>query len=208
MYIWRRRLQQYGPRLDKPYDFYFWVEEARREIRARGETPVELAAEPLGSEIAPPSKGPAAEAPSVPDPDPAGRIVRDPGLVRLEPSVTPGSVRPGARVRVRVAFRLDATSKAHWNNEAGGLTLSVRLPDGLRLVEGTFVHPRPGAAESQEPRILEFEAAVGDSHAPGPVEVPAYAVYDVCEDVNGVCRHLRQDLRIRFLVDPAAVPLK
>ncbi|MFQ5926813.1 MAG: hypothetical protein ACE5MH_05200, partial [Terriglobia bacterium] len=24
-YIWRRRIQQYGPRLDKPYPFYDWV---------------------------------------------------------------------------------------------------------------------------------------------------------------------------------------
>ena len=42
-YIWRRRIQQYGPRLIKPYPFYDWVEQAAREIRARGETPVELA---------------------------------------------------------------------------------------------------------------------------------------------------------------------
>ena len=33
-YIWRRRIQQYGPRLDKPYSFYDWVGEARREIMA------------------------------------------------------------------------------------------------------------------------------------------------------------------------------
>ena len=36
-YIWRRRIQQYGPRLDKPYNFYFWVEQAKKEITARGE---------------------------------------------------------------------------------------------------------------------------------------------------------------------------
>jgi len=29
-YIWRRRIQQFGPRLDKPYDFYFWVEQAQK----------------------------------------------------------------------------------------------------------------------------------------------------------------------------------
>ncbi|MEL6527368.1 MAG: hypothetical protein AAFQ07_16825, partial [Chloroflexota bacterium] len=38
-YIWRRRIQQYGPRLDKPYSFYDWVSDARSEIEARGETP-------------------------------------------------------------------------------------------------------------------------------------------------------------------------
>ena len=28
-YIWRRRIQQYGPRLDKPNSFYDWVNQAR-----------------------------------------------------------------------------------------------------------------------------------------------------------------------------------
>ncbi|MEK6246557.1 MAG: hypothetical protein N2C12_00155, partial [Planctomycetales bacterium] len=35
-YIWRRRIQQYGPRLIKPYPFYDWVEQAREVVRSRG----------------------------------------------------------------------------------------------------------------------------------------------------------------------------
>jgi hypothetical protein len=207
MYVWRRRLQQYGPRLDQPYDFYFWVEEARRDIVSRGEKPVELAAEPRGSEVAPPGKasGPAG---GIPDPDPAGRIVRDPGLVEAEPTVTPGKVPPGGRVRVRVAFRPTGDSKPHWNNEAGGLVLSVRLPAGVTLAEGTFAYLRPQASESDELRILEFEVAVAPGAAAGAVELPAYALYDVCEEKGGVCRHLRRDLPLRFEVDPKAVPIR
>ncbi|MCH8054071.1 MAG: tetratricopeptide repeat protein, partial [Planctomycetes bacterium] len=45
-YIWRRRIQQYGPRLDKPYNFYSWVEQARSEIKARGEQAAQLAGGP------------------------------------------------------------------------------------------------------------------------------------------------------------------
>lgn len=56
-YIWRRRIQQYGPRLDKPYRFYDWVARARKGIAARGETPVPLAVEPAGAEIAHPEIG-------------------------------------------------------------------------------------------------------------------------------------------------------
>ena len=44
-YIWRRRIQQYGPRQDKPYPFYDWIETAQREIRERGEQPIELSAD-------------------------------------------------------------------------------------------------------------------------------------------------------------------
>ena len=51
-YIWRRRIQQYGPRLEKPYDFYSWVKQARKEIEERREKPVKLVFEPMGTEIA------------------------------------------------------------------------------------------------------------------------------------------------------------
>ena len=56
-YIWRRRIQQYGPRLDKPYPFYDWVPEAERAIRELGQTPIELPVRPDGAEIAKPMKG-------------------------------------------------------------------------------------------------------------------------------------------------------
>lgn len=207
-YIWRRRIQQFGPRLDKPYDFYFWVEQARREIRARGETPVELAAEPMGSEIAPPSKGEAAAAVTIPDPDPQGKIARDDRFVMPEPAVTPARVRPGARVRVRVTFRLNEALKPHWNNEEDALALSVKLPAAVTLVEGAFKHPRPKEAESRELRVLEFEAAVAKDAPAGRIEVPAYAVYGVCEDLNGTCRYLRRDLTIVLVVDPEAPKLQ
>ena len=36
-YIWRRRIQQYGPRLDKPYAFYDWIEAAEKDLHARGQ---------------------------------------------------------------------------------------------------------------------------------------------------------------------------
>jgi hypothetical protein len=39
-----RRIQQYGPHLDKPYAFCDWVNEARTTIADRGETPVLLIA--------------------------------------------------------------------------------------------------------------------------------------------------------------------
>jgi tetratricopeptide (TPR) repeat protein len=55
-YIWRRRIEQYGPRLTKPYAFYDWVEQAKAEILRRGETPARLSVEPYGSELAGPLK--------------------------------------------------------------------------------------------------------------------------------------------------------
>ncbi len=209
-YIWRRRIQQFGPRLDKPYDFYFWVEQARKDILARGEKPVDLVVEPMGSEVAAPAKADAGAgaAVQIPDPDPKGRIHRDDRFVTAEPAVTPARVRPGARIRVRVTFRLNEALKTHWNNEGDPLALSIKLPEGVAIVEGTFVGPKPKEATSLEVRVLEYEAAVAANTPAGSLEIQGYAIYDVCEDVDGTCRHVRRDIKAGFTVDPAAPKLQ
>ncbi len=71
-YIWRRRIEQYGPRLDKPYPFYDWVTEAETAVRKRGDTPVSLPVRPDGSEIAKPSKVFATQKELPKNPDPRG----------------------------------------------------------------------------------------------------------------------------------------
>lgn len=63
-YIWRRRIQQYGPRLDQPYDFYAWCPGAYRELSlepgftfegALHLTPTELAAPPVDERVVVPA---------------------------------------------------------------------------------------------------------------------------------------------------------
>jgi len=207
-YIWRRRIQQYGPRLDKPYNFYFWVEQARRDITARGDTPVTLRAEPRGSELAPPANGAAAPAPALLDPDPGAKLPADTDpLIQIESLVTPARVQPGKRVRVRVTFRPRRTDPPWWNNGAEGLQLAVTLPKGWEIAEGTFSYPLPKEEESREIRVLEFEATVPHAATAGTVTMPAYACYDVCEDTAGVCIRLRQPFSLSVTIDPAATRL-
>src|SRR5277367_3947434 len=76
-YIWRRRTEQYGPRLAKPYAFYDWVVQAKAEVSRRGETPVPLTVEPHGSELAGPVRDVLAQAAGPLEPDPNGQIHRD-----------------------------------------------------------------------------------------------------------------------------------
>ncbi len=202
-YIWRRRIQQYGPRLDKPYDFYTWIEEARKDILARGEQPVRLPTEPTGSEVATHLRRPSPDAPPVrSDPDPQGRINRDlKGLMQIESVVTPARVQPGQRVRVQVACRLNEQTRPLWNNEAKDLVLSVRLADGMSFAEGDFSYPNPNRPETRELRVLELEIAIEGNVKPGRLRLPAYALYYVCEKAGGVCRYLRRDFTIVLHVD-------
>jgi hypothetical protein len=209
-YIYRRRLQQYGPRLDKPYNFYFWVEEARKAIRERGEEPVALTAEPMGSEISAPEN----DATRTTDgqrknPDPENRINHDKrALVNIESLVTPSRVQPGHRVRGRVTFRLNEKTKPYWNNEADDLAIWLDLPEGVTLIEGSLDFENPETPETQELRQLEFEVQLDDSFEAGAHQIPSYALYYVCDDQGGVCYYLRQDFTLAFTVDGTAAPLK
>lgn len=112
-YIWMRRLQQYGPRMTKPYDFFGWVAEARRAIRARGETPVDLAVEPCGAECAEPARE-LVVAVDEAHPDPDGTAQPDPDAARFEIEcvpVAPTLPTPGAAIKLHAIVRSAATSK-------------------------------------------------------------------------------------------------
>ncbi len=222
-YIWRRRIQQYGPRLDKPYPFYDWVGTARKEIAARGETPVPLAVEPSGAEIAHPFDGvypeplrfaqgrsrrkgeraqggpekafaPAAIAR---EPDPQGRILRDDGqFIKVEAVIVPDTKAEDVSARVHVVFRPNPALKAHWNNEAGNMVFWVNLPSGWNADQRLITLPNPPQPVSIETREVEFEVKGPKQNGAGPVTLPAYALYYVCEDVDGVCMYRRQDVPI------------
>ena len=197
-YIWRRRIQQYGPRLGKPYPFYDWVNQAREDITRRNETPVKLANEPGGAEIARPARAFVVAA-TTDDPDPQGRIDRDEkSLIHVERTVVPARVAPGQPARVHLVLRPDADLQAHWNNEAGDLVVWLAPPDGWAVDSRQLSLTNPPDAVSDEPRRLEFEVQSPERFS-GEMSLPAYALYYVCEGVNGTCLYRRQDIPIRLV---------
>ncbi len=199
-YIWRRRIQQYGPRLDKPYAFYDWVEEAERAIRARGEKPVALAVRPGGAEIAQPLRTLPDKPAAARSPDPDGKVARDTeGLVQAEVTVVPARVRPGQAARVHVVLRTHPEKKAHWNNEAEPLRLWIDGAAGWQLPEQLLESRAPPKAVSQEERALDFEVKA-PPQAHGKTRLSAYALYHVCDDAGGTCRFLRRDVTIELSV--------
>jgi tetratricopeptide (TPR) repeat protein len=192
-YIWRRRIQQYGPRLTKPYSFYDWVSTARREILARGEEPSPLLIEPGGAELAEPQRAFAADE-TVEPPALDDRIYRDEGrFVRVETTMVPGAIEPGASARAHVSFVPNEAIKAHWNNEVDDLVFWIDAPEGWQLERRVVAVPNPVETVSNEVRKVEIEIKAPDD-ARGRYTLPAYALYYVCEDVNGICLYRRQDV--------------
>ncbi len=207
-YIWRRRIQQYGPRLDKPYAFYDWVETAEKDIRVRGEKPLPLAVRPGGAEIAQPLKALPAPPAEARNPDPDGKVHRDKdGLIQAEVTVVPARVRPGQAVRIHVVLRLDPKQQAHWNNEAEPLRLWVEPPAGWQISERLLQAPAVREAVSGEERALDFEIKA-PKEAQDKVRLDAFALYNVCDDKGGQCRFLRLDVPIDVRTLPADNPSK
>jgi len=202
-YIWRRRLQQYGPRLDKPYSFYDWVNEARETITGRGEMPIPLIVEPGGAEFAYPSQDFSdSDGQSASDPDPDDKITHDDDavFVKVETAVIPPRIVPGDSARVHVILRPNLAQKAHWNNEADDTTLWINPPDGWAVDEQYLTVSIPTTDVSEETRRFEFEVRLPEDAAPGEAIIHTYALYYVCEDVNGVCLFRRRDIPIKLEV--------
>lgn len=199
-YIWRRRIQQYGPRLDKPYSFYDWVNQARKEIAARGEMSVPLRVEPGGAEFAYPAKSFEVAATDKKEPDSQGRIERDNTLIQVETTVVPPKVRPGGSVRVHLTLTPNEQKKAHWNNESEPMMIWLNPPTGWQVDSRLLTAPNAPNAVSRERRKVEFEVQCPKDAPTGTTVIPAYALYYVCEDVNGTCLYRRQDVRIQIEV--------
>ena len=195
-YIFRRRIQQYGPRLIKPYPFYDWVGQATQEIKARGETPIVLAVEPSGAEIAQPARRFETETATLESPDLKGRIDRDKDvLIEVDAVVVPGRIQPGDAARVHVAFR--PSGKSHWNNEAEPLKVWIDSKDGWELAKQLHETAQPKQPESSEVRRVEFECR-SPRDASKSTTLSGYALYYVCSDAGGQCLYLRQDFKIEI----------
>lgn len=196
-YIWRRRIQQYGPRLAKPYPFYDWIEEARRDISARGETPYPLIVEPGGAEVAKPTKTFETVTVNETEPDAKGRIRRDRvPLIAIETAVVPSTIKAGEAARAHILFRPNAKIKAHWNNESEPLRLWVSTLKGWVADNQYLAAPNAPMEVSNETRELQFEIRAPEDVSPGRFTVAAYALYYVCEGINGTCLYRRQDINL------------
>lgn len=189
-YIWRRRIEQYGPRMQKPYPFYDWVGQAKKEIIARGDTPVELSVALTKSELAGRSRLPAVG--SKTNPDPNGRIARDMGeFVTIHETIVPAFIKPGKSGTAHLVLTLNDPSKAKWNNEATPLEIWIESDDA-ELSTSTHLVASPQQSSSSEKRRLEFDVAV--KKGSDQCLIKGFALYHICLD-DGVCTYRRQDFQ-------------
>ena len=192
-YIWRRRIQQYGPRQIKPYPFYDWVETAQKEIKQRGESPVQLAVPLSGAEIAQPGRRFETVAATEKNPDPNAKITKDNGeLIRFSATVVPQEFAPGKSVRVHLRFD---PGVGKWSNESEEMLVWINESKSGNRSASRLVHPNAKESSSSESRTLEFEFETSQDADQG-FEITGYAVFNVCKTDDGQCLYRRQDFTI------------
>ena len=194
-YIYRRRIEQYGPRLLKPYSFYDWIATARQEITARGETPFELSVEPNGAEFAERARGMDVD-PSGENPDPDSQITLvEKGRVTLHSTLVPTHPKPGDVVAVHVG--LNVIGAAKWNHESEPMTLWTHDPAGdiqlsSKLIRDETPHD---SSESANPVSISFEIQIPESQLE-PVRLTGFALFNICESEQGQCLFRRYNFEI------------
>lgn len=194
-YIWRRRIQQYGPRLDKPYNFYRWIDTAQKEVIGRGEAPV---AQRIPLTISEQAAGGRVEAGVAKNPDPKGKIpIDEKGLVRVAVAAVPATVEAGKAVRVHVV--LDPADTAKWDPAAGPAKVWLETPV-------TWLPEKASAASDDSKltkagrRRIEAEFEIPSAATAGDFTVKGFVIYPVCESEEGQCLFLRRNIEIKVKV--------
>ena len=199
-YIWRRRIEQYGPRLAKPYPFYDWVEQANKEIKARGQEPVVLKVALAGAEIAKPSRTFTANNDAAENPDPKGEIDLDSKFVTFKTAAVPSYVQAGGATRVHLVMSPTETSK--WNNESSPVKVWIDKVTGGTVSKKTLSIANPTdkakATESREMRTAEVEFKA-DADA-SECKISGFVLYSICESETGKCMLLRQNFAVTIPV--------
>ena len=183
--------------MDKPYDFYSWVDRARAEIAARGEEPVALRAALTPAELALPQRDFTATEVAPGEPDPEAAIRADAGLLEVETAVAFDTSRAQPVASVHLAFRPDAAREVHWTNDAGPLVVwlgSGETPESWRLGGRLLEDGGPARELSDEVRRFTIDVRLSQEAPDGVLE--GYALFYACEGVDGTCVYLRKDFRV------------
>ena len=206
-YIWRRRLQQYGPVLSKPYPFYDWVRRARSEIMARGETPITLRAEPAGAELVGPRQSTESlNSTGAVEPDPTGNVNRDSnGAITIQSAIV-HSTEQKKTARIHLLLRPSGVTEFQWNNEVEPVRIwwdsNRQITPSKQLIEIAPSQEHASQPTSGELRSTEFEVSWKDddkNDAAASRNLNGYAVYHLCNKSTGSCAFFRQDIVIQVV---------
>lgn len=193
-YIWRRRIQQYGPLTDKPYPFYDWVPAAQAEIEKRGEKAIQLKV-PLSYSEQMGRNGKHKNAASTmldKAPDGLATILKDDAHIQLQAVVLPSRARKSGVYRVHLVLKPNGKNTV-WNNESDPVQIWIGKPQqGHKHPQGLTIPTKALTENSDETRSIEFDWHVNDGKP-----LTGYAIYHLCDKKTGQCTIRKQAFTVK-----------
>lgn len=204
--VFRRRVQQYGPQVDRRFAFYGWVEAAQQALastsrdRKGAETiPVALSPEPTPAECARSERQFRKRSIHGPEGDPRDKVAHDrDGLIELTSAVVRGTEKGNRCVaEVHLIFRPSAKADARWTSDAEPLRAWIAESKSGEFTRRFVEHPNPASASSAEERTLNFAVKL-PAMQKRTVTITGYALYNVRAGDDGERRLLRQDFKVQI----------
>lgn len=192
-YIYRRRIEQYGPRLKKPYSFYDWVKPARKDIKARGEVPHPLAVEPNGAEFAQRARSMDVQR-NAENPDPGNQIQQMGDQVQVHINTVPTQPKPGQVVAVHIGFHV--SGDATWNHEATPLQVWLDAPDGSAKLSAQLIEDQAPYVSESSVRPVSISLEMKMPEQASPITLSGYGLFHVCEKEGGQCVYRRKNFQL------------
>ncbi len=194
-YIWRRRLQQYGPMTDKPYPFYGWIEEAQAALASWGEAPEPLdAALTLSERGLGTTGGKATVVTTAPDPK-AALPLDETDALWVESAVVFDTTSQEPSAQLHVSVRPTDERRTTWHGGTDPLVLWLELPAGWTAVPQGLARPLSEGAKGETYR---FEVALKGADASSATTLRGYVLAPVCRAAEGVCVYIRKDLTLEL----------
>ena len=99
-------------------------------------------------------------------------------------------------MRIHLELTPDSDRMVHWNNEGEDLIIWMNDDSNWQFEKRFQRHPTPPMPISMEGRRLEFEMRSSERIRKGEHRLRGYALYSVCEALNGQCLYRRQDFSV------------
>ena len=197
--VFRRRVQQYGPQMDRPFAFYDWVEAARQAVVGQKQTPIVLSAEPTPAECARAERQFRKSSTRGPEGDPRDKVKHDrDGLIELTGVVVRGTETENRCIaEVHLIFRPNEKADARWSNDADSLRVWIDDSKSGEFTRRFVEHPNPAGASSAEERTLNFAVKL-PAMQKRMVTITGYALYHVRLGEGGERQQLRQDFKVKI----------
>lgn len=107
------------------------------------------------------------------------------------------SVMQSGRGKLYLSVNLDPLYKVHWNNEAGKVSIAIKVPKGVTVTPADMQSGEVKAKADVDPR--QFLVDIGGTRTDEPLEISV--TYIACDDAETFCSKVTQNYTVMLSRD-------